>query len=316
MDNNPSPPTAPTQVTLPDVLSVGEYTPYADLYKSVYEALYVLPSLFKTDLTISGVLATDLFTFNTSLGATIEVQVVEALNSVRSTWDPEQKYALYSFVRQSQRFPDVILKTTALNKEPQILMGIELKGWYVLAKEKEPSFRYKVTPAVCAPPDLLVVYPWALSNVIAGSPKLFAPYVQQAKYAAEHRNWHWQHDKKGGDNNAITISAVSKHYPRKADKIADVPENDAGNNFGRFARTGLMDTYMEEVYREKLSGIPLFAWQRFLSLFSEERTEEEVLRGLDRMAEEARRGKSPLSVSTVESVRARLAEAVQLLKLD
>ena len=40
-------------------------------------------------------------------------------------------------------------------------MGIELKGWYVLAKEKEPSFRYKVTPAVCAPADLLVVVPWA-----------------------------------------------------------------------------------------------------------------------------------------------------------
>jgi hypothetical protein len=49
-------------------------------------------------------------------------------------------------------------------------MGIELKGWYVLAKEKEPSFRYKVTLTVCAPADLLVVVPWALSNVISGRP--------------------------------------------------------------------------------------------------------------------------------------------------
>ena len=30
-------------------------------------------------------------------------------------------------------------------------MGIELKGWYVLAKEREPSFRQKVTPAACSP---------------------------------------------------------------------------------------------------------------------------------------------------------------------
>ena len=71
------------------------------------------PSYFKTDLRISGVLATDLFTFNSSLGATIEAQVVEALNAIRGSWDPEQRYAAYSFVRQSQRFPDVILRTAA-----------------------------------------------------------------------------------------------------------------------------------------------------------------------------------------------------------
>ena len=39
------------------------------------------------------------------------------------------------------------------------LLGIELKGWYVLSKEGEPSGRYKVTPAACAPQDLLVIVP-------------------------------------------------------------------------------------------------------------------------------------------------------------
>jgi len=123
---------------------------YRTLYDNVLKTLYALPSFFKTDLLISGVLATDLFTFNSSLGATIEAQVVEALNAVRGSWDPDQTYASYSFARQSQRFPDVILRTAA-DLEPKILMGIELKGWYALAKEREPSFRYKASPNVCAP---------------------------------------------------------------------------------------------------------------------------------------------------------------------
>ena len=58
--------------------------------------------------------------------------------------------------------------------------------------------------------------------------------------------------------------------------------DDKGSNFGRFARIGLMDAYMQEVYQEKLSGIPLSAWQCFLALFSEDRTEEDLLRSLDR----------------------------------
>lgn len=147
-------------------------------------------------------------------------------------------------------------------------MGIELKGWYILAREKEPSFRYRVTPAVCAPADLLVVYPWALSNVISGSPRLFQPYVVNARYAAEYRNWHWQYAKGTDGGNEIAVSAVTHHYPVKIDKISDVAKQDSGGNFGRFARTGLMDEYMKTVFREDLAGIPLEAWQQFLSRFS------------------------------------------------
>jgi hypothetical protein len=125
-----------------------------------------LPSRFQSELVISGVLATDLFAFNSSLGATIEEQFVASLNRLRNLWDPEQRYTLFSFERQPQTFPDVVLRASAPDVKPRVLMGIELKGWYVLAKEREPSFRYKVTPAVCAPGDLLTVVPWALSNVI------------------------------------------------------------------------------------------------------------------------------------------------------
>jgi len=240
---------------------------HAALFRAVRDTLFTLPTFFKSDLVISGVLATDLFAFNASLGATIEVQVVEALNALRHTWDPQEQYSLYSFTRQPQRFPDVILRTATPGLEP-VLLGIELKGWYVLAREREPSFRYRVTPAVCAPADLLVVYPWALSNVISGSPRLFAPYVVGARYAAEYRNWHWQHAKEGVNPGELDLSEVHHYYLAKRDKISDVARHDSPGNFGRFARTKLMDEYIKTLFRETLAGIELDAWQKFLSRFS------------------------------------------------
>ena len=133
------------------------------LWANVKAAIFALPSRFESELVISGVLATDLFAFNSSLGATIEDQVTASLNDLRSVLDPDNQYSLYGFERQPQTFPDVVLRSSGPDITPQIIMGIELKGWYILAKEREPSFRYKVTPAACAPADLLVVVPWTLS---------------------------------------------------------------------------------------------------------------------------------------------------------
>lgn len=257
---------------------------HIELWKAVKKAIFTLPSQFASKLVISGVLATDLFAFNSSLGATIEEQVIASLNKLRSVWDPEQKYALYSFERQPQTFPDVVLRASAPDVEPQILMGIELKGWYALAKESEPSFRYKVTPAVCAPADLLVVVPWALSKVISGSPQVFVPYVISARQAAEYRNWYWEHAKGAKGDNSITLSTVATNYPTKSDMISDRPASDSGGNFGRFARTKAMDSYIKELFDDKLAGIPLWAWQRFLSLFTESQTTSDVIRGLDALA--------------------------------
>ena len=164
-----------------------------EVYRRVREALFALPTYFRSDTSIEGMLATDIFTLNAAFGATIEDQVVSTLNRMREVWDPDEKYTFYRFVRQPQTFPDVLLKRDAseagaLNEE--ILLGIELKSWYLLAKEGEPSFRFQVTPDACANQDLIVVIPWALNNVISGYPKIFTPYVELAKYAAEYRNYH------------------------------------------------------------------------------------------------------------------------------
>ncbi|HET8800264.1 MAG TPA: hypothetical protein VFN01_03680 [Marinobacter sp.] len=255
-----------------------------DLFESVKKAIYSLPSRFESTLNIDGVLATDLFAFNSSLGATIEQQVVDSLNKLRSVWDPEHHYELYEFERQPQTFPDVVLKASAPDVEPTVLMGIELKGWYVLAKEKEPSFRYKVTPLVCAPADLLVVVPWALSNVISGSPMVFEPFVMGARHAAEYRNWYWRHKKKGTSNKNIELSSADQFYPNKSDKISDHPVSDSGGNYGRLARTGVMDEYIAELFEEKLSGIQLASWQQFLALFTEGATNSDVDIALQKIA--------------------------------
>lgn len=270
------PATDPDSPPSPEAINPAADWEHIDLWHAVRKALHTLPSRFQSELVISGVLATDLFAFNSSLGATIEEQFVASLNRLRNLWDPEQRYALFSFERQPQTFPDVVLRASAPDVKPRVLMGIELKGWYVLAKEREPSFRYKVTPTVCAPADLLTVVPWALSNVISGSPRVFSPFVIGACHAAEYRNWHWQYAKGGKGNSSIKLSSVSGYYPTKSDMIADDAASDKGKNFGRLARTGVMDKYMEDLFDEKLAGIPIAAWQKFLAIFTESRAEATI----------------------------------------
>jgi hypothetical protein len=237
---------------------------------------------------------------------------------MRTVWDPDGEYALYTFVRQAQGFPDVILRSSAPDADPSIILGIELKGWYILAKEGEPSYRYRVTPAVCAPWDLLVVYLWALTNVISGSPHLFEPYVISARFAALYRNWHWQYKKvqRSSGKSEISLSSVSHFYPAKSDEIVDIPNRDAGSNFGRFARTGLMDEYMAELFKQKLSGIPISAWHRFLSIFSEDWDEGDVTRGLKHIAEEVVKGRLDIADVGIQEIKLRLGEITQLLSAD
>lgn len=232
--------------------------PHRQLYDRVIDALHALPSRFRTKLRIAGVAATDLFTLNTPLGAAIEQSVVDNLNELRAIWDPDDQYQGYVFVRQPQAFPDVRLQTTAPGATEPIIMGIELKGWFLLSKEEEPSFRYVATPAVCQPQDLLVVFPWQLDEVISGSPQLLRPLIDEARYAAEHRNYYWtvtRNVKAGNDRGGIIFATHTAAYPIKSDRYNDEPEKDSGGNFGRVARGGFMSSFVEELMESRLSGI-------------------------------------------------------------
>lgn len=144
-------------------------------------------------------------------------------------------------------------------------MGVELKSWYILAKEGEPSFRYLVTPVACASQDLFVVVPWALSNVLSGNPVVFEPYIETARFIAEYRNYWWQHVRSA--NSDITINPPSRVVPYPAPKtlMNDVPTSDSGNNFGRIARIklGEFDDWVARFNQVSLLGINVREWRRF-----------------------------------------------------
>jgi len=239
-----------------------------------------LPVYFRTETHISGIMATDLHTLNTVLGATIEEQVVRTLNLIRTTWDPDGRYALSSFVRQPQTFPDVRLRKAS---GEETLIGVELKGWYLLAKEGEPSLRFQATAAACTKQDLIAVVPWVLGNVISGSPILFEPFIESASYAAGFRNYHWQHVRKTTLDTAIEVPSGAQPYPSKADQILDKPRSDSGGNFGRLARTGMMDSYMAKLNEVSLCGIKTMFWREFLKAFQESTTDAQAQAALDRL---------------------------------
>ena len=242
------------------------------LQSNVRKALLSLPAYFKTDTYIDGIDATDLFALNSSLGGTIENQVVITLNLLRKVWDPDDEWQQYCFERRAQSFPDVRLLSQSDANETTIL-GIELKGWYLLAKESEPSFRYKVTAAACAPLDMLVIVPWRLKNILSGSPVAHTPFIESSLYAAECRNYWWQYVRKAeeGTNKDIRVPDNVGHYPAAKAAINDTPASDGGGNFGRIARLGLPDltSYLSRALDEKVCGIEASHWILFFMAFTE-----------------------------------------------
>lgn len=235
---------------------------YYGLWWEVRDVIKALPSYFRSSITVVGnVSATEIFTFGSAFASLIEAEVVRTLNETRTKWDPRGKYGHYEFARQAERFPDIIL----LSNKQEPVFGIELKSWYLLAKEEEPSPRFCVSAAVLAPPDLFVVVPWVLSNIFTGSPVVYEPYVELARYVAEYRNYWWQHLRKrrGKESAEITPPKDAKPYPSAREQINDVPASDRGKNFGRIARTGIMDEWIKSFSSQQLLGIPVQSWRSF-----------------------------------------------------
>jgi hypothetical protein len=142
-------------------------------------------------------------------------------------------------------------------------MGIELKGWYLLANEGMPNFRFTVNPGCCNPWDLLVVVPWVLSNVLSGSPVVHDMFVEQARFAAEQRNFYWEHERDTSGDRTITVAQDIKAYPLKKDKISDKANSDSGGNFGRLARYGVMNEYVERMMATGVRGLAVKEWLDF-----------------------------------------------------
>lgn len=230
-----------------------------EVYNKIKQTLISIPLYFESKTNIQDLAIQDLFSLNTSLGFSIEQQVVNTLNRQRAQWD-SGSYGLYHFVRQQQVFPDVLFQNCA---DETNVLGVELKSWYVMATEGEPSFRYQVTPNACAKADLLVIVPWCLSGVINGTPVAFEPLVLSAKGAAYFRNHHWTDLRKTDSDSKIESPKNVTPYPKKGDLISDKAVYDSGSNFGRLARTGLLDDYNEMIMSRDMNGISVRGWHNF-----------------------------------------------------
>ena len=264
------------------------------MWERVNALFYSLPNHFETELIVKGINVTEIFSVGGAFSTVVDSQVVTILNRLRNLWDPENEYSNYAFVRQSQTFPDVLLIN--LRDERDILFGIELKSWYVLSKEGEPSFRYQVTSEVCAEADLLVVVPWLLSDVISGSPKLLILYKELARYAAEYRNYYWQKSRTERSENANISKPPKKNihpYPSSKQESSDEAEEDKGGNFGRIARAGILDEYINSIKAQDYLGVRILHWIAFFKAISETSTDEQIGRKLEALRTQIQSNTAP-----------------------
>ena len=81
------------------------------VWERVDDLIYSIPAYFETELLIKGINVTEIFSVGGAFASVVEAQVVNILNSLRHIWDPDNEYADYAFVRQSQTFPDVLLRS-------------------------------------------------------------------------------------------------------------------------------------------------------------------------------------------------------------
>jgi hypothetical protein len=283
-------PNVPERVPLP-VLTAEDHRLQL-LHNRVKNALEALPGYFRSETRIDGIQTGDLFSLNSVLGGTIEREVVITLNRLRDVWDPDDHWGEYHFIRRTQAFPDVRLMARINGIEKNIL-GIELKGWYLLAKEKEPSFRYEVNENACTPYDLLVVIPWHLKNVLSGIPVVRSPFIEQAVYASHMRTYYWkarpQKVSQPPDYFEITSPPGATPYPAKIDAISDKAVRDNGKNFGRIARTGIMSDFIEQTLLEPILGIEPKYWIDFFSVFRDATDRETVETNLAKLYQSAGR---------------------------
>lgn len=267
---------------------------HQELYEGVVDALYAVANEFDSEVNIEGVEATDIFGLNEILASSVETQVVRSLNSMRDVWDENDEYRQYEFVRQSQTFPDTVLIDQS-NPTDDPLIGIELKSWYLLAKEGEPSFRYQTTMDAIAEQDLLVIFPWSLSNVVSGEPEIYTPFVISAQYASAYADYYWKklRDFDEDTNTDISHPEGVSPYPDPKTEIADKPAEDSGDNYGRLARSKMkpMNNYIDRMMARDLLGIPAEDWVEFFEGFTD--------------------GEEPAGLSDLEGIGDKIADRLQ-----
>lgn len=290
---------------------LDEADPRTALQRGVRRALTELPSYFSFDNQVSGINATDLFQLGTMLDAGIEVEVVRTLNRLRHLWDPDGRWLPYRFERSSQAFPNVRLLRSG-TRASGIALGVELRSWFLLAKQGVPHLRYRVTPAACAPYDLVCVVPWHLSNAVAGTAQVIEPWIADATYAAQWRDHWWQFVRPSQDAPGIYHPPDARPYPTRAEAVGAVPDDDGGHDYGSLAHCKpLMDDFLARTSRHEMLGIAVRSWYLFLRVHSDTANADDVAGALQAQLY-ARLG--PLNSTTAQQVLALVDDLSALLR--
>jgi hypothetical protein len=88
-------------------------------------------------------------------------------------------------------------------------------------------------------------------------------FIETAKYAAEQRNYYWEYGRQTRGDAGIVRAKDIKPYPLKKDKISDQAVSDSGGNFGRLARYGVMNEYVQQMMATSVRGVSAAEWLTF-----------------------------------------------------
>lgn len=153
--------------------------------------------------------------------------------------------------------------------------------------------------------------------MLSGSPIAHAPYVESARYAAEARNYWWQHVRATSGNVAIEKPPGVGPYPSPKVDVNDKPADDAGGNFGRIPR--LKDSlpefkrYLDAAILEPVAGIEARHWINFFKGFTDDHDADETFR---RLQDILQKQLSARSAEVAEEAAALLRQLIELLKVS
>jgi hypothetical protein len=101
-------------------------------------------------------------------------------------------------------------------------------------------------------------------------------------------------------------------YPNKAEQINDIPIADAGGNFGRYSRTGIMDSYLADMKSLELCGVRVDHWLAFFKAFQGGEAADKIRERIERLAKKIERARRQPNAMN-DSLQTILAELEKMI---
>lgn len=217
--------------------------------------------------------------FNNYVGQAVEDAVVSRLNAAADEWKPVGKQ--WTFGRNTVQFPDIMLvdeNADAVGKH-RILFHIEVKTWYVFARDLITA-RFNTAPSCIKSDALLLVFPWYMTQLVHGVPRVLKPLVYPAKELALRRDTVWvtgvrRRNRKSRSKFRVMVPAADSFFANTASN-----HNVKSEAYQRKGRTWVKDSdnfgkihrfYYQPIYdfekrtlAQSAKGKTLNEWRRLL----------------------------------------------------